>query len=207
MRETLRTIKNRDRLAVSSFRIWNVELDQYGDRQSIDSPMACTGVTHCYYMIEHMLFDDGDVNGISARSGKFASRKSARTTENLIDRLNGEDILGVNVAGSLRRDDYSKETADKLADEFMKRYGSLLVEAFDKFAPFEIHNKAALNVETSLKGNINPQIRAILFEGQNINRTFESYREHMERQIKQAKLNGIAVPPEIQAIIDQLNGA
>lgn len=206
MRETLRTIKARDLHAVSSLRIWNVELDQYGDKQTIDSPIACTGVTHCYYMIEHILFDDGDVKGISARSGKFSARKSERTTENLLERLDGENLLGAAVAGNLRRDDYTKESADKLAASFMERYGTLLVAAFDSFAPFAIHCKAALEISESLKGNKNPKIRTILFEGQNINRTFESYLAHMQRTATLAKRNSKPIPPEIQTTIAELEG-
>lgn len=206
MRETLRTIKGRDLHAESSLRIWNVELDQYGDKQTIDSAIACTGVTHCYYMIEHMLFDDGDVKGISARSGKFSARKSAKTTENLLERLDGENLLGAAVAGSLRRDDYTKDAADKLAKSFMDRYGTILVGTFDLFAPFAIHSKAALDVEVSLKGNKNPKIRTILFEGQNINRTFKNYRDHMQRVAKLAKQNTKSIPAEIQATIAELDG-
>lgn len=206
MRDTLRTIKQRDLHAKSSLRIWNVELDQYGDRQVIESPMACTGVTHCYYLIEHMLFDDGDVKGIGARSGKFSARKGSKMTENLVDRLDGENILGMAVAGSLRRDDYTKEAAERLGESFMGRYGAWMVAAFDSFLPFEIHNKTALETEASLKGNKNPQIKTILFDGQNIWRTFRNYRDHMHGLAKQAKLNGTVVPAEIQAIIDQLDG-
>jgi hypothetical protein len=203
MREVLRGIKARDLFQNSSLRIWNVELDQSGDRQSIESTIACTGVSHFYYMIEHMLLDDESVNGISARLGRFSSRRSTRTTECLIFRLNGANILGSSVAGSIKRDDYTRSAADTLAISFMNTYGNFLVKTFDNFEPFEIHCKAALDIEASLKGHKNPQIKNILFDGQNIGKTFKSYREHL---MEIAKSKDTLLPSEIKSIIDHLNG-
>ncbi len=93
MREELGEIKQRDIHSPASLRIWNVELDQYGDKRPIDSPMACTGVTHVFYMIEHILFDDEDVKGIGSRSGTFSKRRAENVTANLLTRLDGENIL------------------------------------------------------------------------------------------------------------------
>ena len=206
MRGELDVIKQRDLHAQASLRIWNVELDQYGDKQKIDSPMACTGVTHVYYMIEHMLFDDEDVKGVSARSGKFSRRRAEDATANLLSRLDGENLLGATAASALRRDDYPKDAADKLAKSFHNHYGRHLIAAYESFRPFEIHDQAGLKTETTLRGHSNPQIRTILFEGQNIGRTFGTYRKHMLDLAKQAKDNHVQLPTEVQSIIDQLSG-
>lgn len=204
LREALGTIKQQDQHAPHSLRIWNVELDQYRDKVQIESPMACTGVTHVYYAIEHMLLDEGDVKGLSARSGKFHKRTYVEAS--LLRRLDGENLLGATVAGSLKRDDYSLDAAKKLSVSFMRRYGTYLIGTLGTFSPFEIHNRAAIDVETSLQGHVNPQIRTILFEGQNIGRTFDDYLGHMEGVADAAKKFHTPLAPEIQASLTQLRG-
>lgn len=204
LRETLGHIKQKDVHAGSSMRIWNVELDQYRDRTKIDSPVACTGVTHVYYSIEHMLLDDNDVKGIGARSGKF--HKRAYVEGSLLRRLDGENLLGRDTAATLKRHTYTVAAARQLATVFHERYGQFLTAAFDLFMPFELHNRAAMDVERSLQGNKNPQIRTILFEGQNIGRTFEDYLEHIIEEEKWAKENGSSLAPEMATILAHLRG-
>jgi hypothetical protein len=204
LRDTLQRVKQKDLHSGSSMRIWNVELDQYRDRTKIESPVACTGVTHVYYSIEHMLLDDNDVKGIGARSGKFYRR--AWMEGSLLRRLNGENLLGRETAASLKRHTYPVAAAKLLSEEFHKRYGQFLIGAFDTFRPFETHNKACLETETSLQGHINPQIRNILFEGQNIGRTFADYLAHMQEAERKAKDANSPLAPEIQAILGTLRG-
>src|SRR5205807_1397963 len=80
----------------------------------------------------------------------------------------------------------------------------LIVSVFDRFKPFVVHSKAALQAETAL-GNTNPQVRAILFEGQNIGRTFTEYRSHMKEKEKAAKQTKTVLPPEVQNTIGKLD--
>ena len=204
LRETLGHIKEKDAHSCSSMRIWNVELDQYRDRVKIESPVACTGVSHVYYSIEHMLLDDNDVKGIGARSGKF--HKRAYVEGSLLRRLNGENRLGRETAATLKRHTYTIEAAKELADPFYEHYGQFLIAAFDTFKPFELHNKAALETEASLQGHTNPQIRNILFEGQNIGRTFADYLDYMIDAERKAKDARSPLAPEIQSILGHLRG-
>jgi hypothetical protein len=205
LRDTLGEIKRRDVNAESAFRIWNVELDQSTDRTVITSPMACTGVSHVYFCIEHMLLAHSkDVIGIRTRSGVFSNRKSVQTTEPLNARLDGANTLGVTVASTLRRDDYVSATAEKLSPVFRERFGKLILSVFDRFKPFVVHSKAALQAEAAL-GTTNPQVRAILFEGQNIGRTFTEYRTHMKDKEKAAKQTKTTLPPEVQNTITKLD--
>ncbi|TOA27336.1 hypothetical protein, partial [Vibrio parahaemolyticus] len=85
----LSKIKNDDNniLADSNFQIHNVELDQSGDRMKIQSPVAITGVTHLHYMIEHILLDSSNINGISKRDGRFKTRTSGDYFTNALTRL------------------------------------------------------------------------------------------------------------------------
>lgn len=202
LRDTLGRIKQKDVHSDSSMRIWNVELDQYRDRVKIESPVACTGVSHVYYSIEHMMFDGGDVNGVSPRSGKF--HKRAYVEASLLRRLDGENLLGRETAATLKRHTYTRDAAVRLATAYHERFGALLSSAFDTFGPFEFHNKAALELESELTAHANPQIRTILFDGQNIGRTFSDYLEYMIEQEKKAKESGDALAPEIQTILTSL---
>ena len=185
-------------------RIWNVELDQYRDRTKIESPVACTGVTHAYYAIEHMLLDDNDVKGLGARSGKF--HKRAYVEGSLLRRLDGENLLGKETAATLKRHTYTVTAARELSKAFHERYGRYLIAALDTFKPFEAHNRAALEIESSLQGHANPQIRTILFEGQNIGRTFSDYLDYMIDQERKAKDNDSTLAPEIHSILAHLRG-
>ena len=204
LREVLGSVKQLDVESPHSLRIWNVELDQFRNKQQLTSPMACTGVPHVYYAIEHMLLDVNDVKGVSARSGKFHKRSYVEAS--LIRRLDGENILGKVGASSLKRFDYSVDAAKKLTESFMKRYGNFLVGAFETFRPFEIHNGSAIVTEKSLDAQVNTQIRTILFEGQGIGRTFESYLEHLEAEEKRAKELKVSLAPELVASLKQLRG-
>ena len=206
LRDTLGEIKRRDVNAESAFRIWNIELDQSTDRTVITAPMACTGVSHIHFCIEHMLLSHSkDVSGIRPRSGVFSNRKSVQTTEPLNTRLDGANTLGVTVAATLRRDDYSSSTAAKLTPAYRDRFGKLILMMLDRFKPFVAHSRAALQIETAL-GNTNPQVRAILFEGQNIGRTFNEYRAYMKDKEKTARQAKQTLPPEIVGTISKLDG-
>ena len=143
LRDTLGIIKQRDVHAESAMRIWNIELDQFRDRIKVESPVACTGVPHVYYTIEHLMFDEGDIVGASARSGKFFKRTDLAA--GLLRRLNGRNILGAHQ---------------------------------------------------------NSQIRSILYEGQNIGRTFQVYQQYMADKKKTAA--GSQLPPALLAIINSL---
>ena len=200
LRDTLGIIKQRDVHAESAMRIWNIELDQFRDRIKVESPVACTGVPHVYYTIEHLMFDEGDIVGASARSGKFFKRTDLAA--GLLRRLNGRNILGAGLADTLQRHSYSADAAELLSKEFQKRYGVFLLRTFDEFGPFRAHNSATLAISTSLQAHQNSQIRSILYEGQNIGRTFQVYQQYMADKKKTAA--GSQLPPALLAIINSL---
>lgn len=204
LRHTLGHIKAKDAHSESPMRIWNVELDQYRDRIKIESPVACTGVSHVYYAIEHMLLDDHDVKGISARSGKFHKRSYVEGS--LLRRLDGENLLGKETAASLKRNIYTSQAAAELARAFHDRYGQYIIAALDSFKPYEVHNRAALELSQQLIQHANPQIRTILFEGQNIGRTFFDYLEYMSNLERKAKERDAALAPELHTTLIRLRG-
>jgi hypothetical protein len=74
LRATLSFIKQLDAKDDTGLRIWNVELDQEGDRVKIVSDAAFSGVSHLYHLTEHLLMN-GHARGIEARGKVGAPRK------------------------------------------------------------------------------------------------------------------------------------
>jgi len=150
-----------------------------------------------------MLSEGNDVKGLKPRSGKLYKRVNVAS---LLRRLNGENLLGQNVANALKRNTYSTNSADKLSKSFYDRYGSYLEKSFNIFEPYKFHNNATLETRSSLQGATNPAIKNILYEGQNISTTFNEYLNYMEDRERSAKLSGIPLPPEILTSLKKLQG-
>jgi hypothetical protein len=200
MRRSLSTIKNRDDRSQFSLRMWNVELDQSGDKLKILSPIAITGVNHIYYMVEHMLLDSGDICGVAPRSGKFYKRTNL---DDCLDRLNGKSLLGDDLAGSLRRDSFSSEAAEKLGAIFDQQFGYYLIRAFEAFAPSEVHNRAVLQLEARIQRYQDRQLRPIILEGQGLSRVFESHRSNLRQKLKEGYFSTDV--PTIEEALARLN--
>lgn len=204
LRRCLSRVKSKDLRSPFSFRIWNVELDQFRDKLRIQSPMALTGVSHLYYIVEHLLMDSGDVTGIAPRSGYFQIRTKL---DNCLDRLEGRDILGADVADSVRRDNFTDDVTSKLGTKFDERYSRFVISVFEQFAPYEAHNKAAVDLEERVEGFQDRQLRPILFEGQGIGRVFESHREAVRKKLSMTPEEGgfSTDVPQIEAIAKRLD--
>jgi hypothetical protein len=203
LRDTLSTIKKKDARSGASFRISNVELDQAHDRVKIDSPIAVTGVNHIYYFIEHILLNkrDEDVNGAKPRSGKFYKRTELQSA-GALERLDGRNVLGADVADATMRDFYTPEAGEKLSNEFRNRFGKHIVAVFERFKPFEAHANAVLWLEQQLASQSNTKLRPILFEGQGIGRTFAAHQENLADKLRSNEFGSEAT--KIQEIADRL---
>lgn len=182
LRRCLSEVKRKDSRSPYSFRIWNVELDQFGDKLKVQSSIANTGVSHVYYMIEHMLLDSGDVAGIAPRSGKFYKRTYL---VDCLDRLDGRNVLGATAADSTRRDNFSRDAEEKLGRVFDEHYGQFIISTFETFGPFERHNRAVLNLESRIEKHQDRQLRPILFDGQGIGRVFETHRSNLNQRLRE----------------------
>lgn len=205
LRSCLFKVKQKDQLSPYSLRISNIELDQSDkDKLKIENPIAITGVSHLYYIIEHLLLNkrDEDVNGVKPRSGKFATRKDLNLFL-CMSRLNGRNLLGAEVANSTKRDSFTVKAAEKLREEFDKKYSKFIIDVFEKFEFYENHNKAVLELEQQIEVYQDRQLKPILFQGQGISRVFDSYRENLKNQIKDEDYSNI---PEIQSISERLDG-
>ena len=203
LRDTLSTIKKKDTRSSTSLRIFNVELDQAHDRVKIDSPIAMTGVNHIYYFIEHILLNkrDEDVNGAKPRAGKFYKRTELQSA-GALERLDGRNVLGAEVADATMRDFYTPEVGAKLADKFRERFGGFIVATFERFQPFEAHCSAVLWLDQQLQLQSNTKLRPILFEGQGIGRTFSAHQENLAEKLRSGEFGSEAT--KIQEISDRL---
>lgn len=189
MRKTLSIIKNSDGDLRSGncMGIHCVELDQKSDKLKITSPVAITGVTHFYYIIEHLLLSrSGDSDGVSARSGRFSSRTDFMEAKARLECL---DELGQDVANSIRRNLFSSGVEEKLSIKFYEKYGSEMVRAFTKFKAFDAHNAAAIALKESLGSHSDVHLKPMLFDGQGMSRVFEDHREKLGTRLDQGYFN------------------
>lgn len=195
MRRTLSHIKERDARSPHALRIMNVELDQEGSRQKIQTPVAITGVPHIYYMTEHMMLDNGGtVRGVKPRAGTFYNRTRL---DDLLARLDGRNLLGAGTADTIRRDLFTAAAAEKLATQFDSRYGTFVIGALERFAPFDRHNRAVIEMGEQLEREQDRQLKPILLEGQGIGRVFEAHRTSLRQRLRNGYFRTDV--PEIEA--------
>ncbi|MER9490803.1 hypothetical protein NKI86_03100 [Mesorhizobium sp. M0320] len=195
MRRTLSHIKEKDERSPQALRIVNVELDQDGSRQKIQTPVAITGVPHVYYMIEHMMLDNGGtVKGVKPRTGTFYNRTRL---DDLLARLDGRNLLGAATADTMRRDLFTTAAADKLGRQFDTRYGSYIIGALERFAPFDRHNRAVIEIGEQLEREHDRQLKPILLEGQGIGRVFDAHRINLRQKLRSGYFKTDV--PEIEA--------
>lgn len=187
MRALLSKIKNGDRDFASShsMEIHNVELDQSGDRQAIISPMAFTGVPHLHYIVEHLLLDDGDINGISKRSGVFSKRKTNKYFEKALNRLDCENILGADAFDKISRDVFTSEDDAKLGEIFKERYGINVLKGLSIFKPFDAFSRATQTIKNIVDKHADVHLRPMLFDGQGIGRVFKEHRELLKLRLSE----------------------
>ena len=193
-----------DQRSNHSLRIHNVELDQGEDRTRLTDRISVTGVSHVYYLIEHLMLNHPgeDVVGLYPRRGVFALRKDLEGY-NTMERLDGVDKLGTDVVASTSRDLFSQDAAAKLGTSFMERYGRFIVSAFERFGPYEAHNRAVLALREELETHEDRKLIPILFDGQGIGTVFERHRSNLRDKLKQDYFEGDV--PEVEEVLVRLN--
>lgn len=218
MRSVLSKVKNDDNniLADSNFQIHNVELDQAGDRIKIQSPVAITGVTHLHYMIEHMLLDSSNVNGVSKRDGRFKTRTSGDYFTNALDRLKCEDVVGSEGYTQIRRDVFTNSDELALKESFDEIYGKFIIEFFKDFYPFDCFASSAESIKNLAQAHKDVHLKPMLFDGQGIAKIFESHRKtlsirldegyfkHDVPRIKELKVQLDATDNSLNQLVDKL---
>jgi hypothetical protein len=181
LRETLSHIKQLAEKDDTALRIWNVELDQEGDRVKVNSDVAFSGVSHLYSIAEHVLMSSDYVHGIEARSRVGAPK---RKLSEAYQRLGLKDDLPQDKREANTRSNYS----DEIRAEFRKRWAEKFVPVIDtifgKFQPLSAFARATLWLKEELKGRHEPELEAILFDGEGTARTFDEFRDGLDRRYR-----------------------
>ena len=206
MRKTLSTIKNNNDRSNSLLEIHSVELDQDSDKQKISNPIALTGVSHCYYIIEHLMLNKNEeVNGISNRKGRFTTRSTNDAISKALVRLEAFDRLGQDATNEIRRDFFSTKQINSLSEVYEEKYGKYISQTLDKLLIYNCHNKAAKKLKNQLSRHQDIHLKPMLFEGQGMIRTFKSHRENLELKLKDEKGHFNHKVPRLQSIKDDLD--
>jgi len=187
MREVLSKVKNGDKdlRADNYLEIHNVELDQNGDRQVITSPMAFTGVSHLYYIVEHLMLNSGDVNGTKKREGRFSTRTTGEYFTGALSRLDCENILGRDAFDSITRNIFTKVDEEKLSEAFNERYGKSILNALSSFGPYVDYAHATQTIKNETGKHADVHINPMLFDGQGIARVFTDHKNTLTNRLKE----------------------
>lgn len=200
LRATLSHIKGLDAKDDTGLRIWNVELDQEGDRVKIVSEAAFTGVNHLYHLISHILMAQAPVRGIEARGKAGAPRKSldyAYTRLCLKDTLTSDQRM-VNT-----RVNYSDEIAEVFRSTWTTLYVPIIDRILGKVYPFAAFARATINLNQELVGKRDAELEKMLFDGQATSRTFDDFREGLNRRVGDDEPNWTT--PEIKETLSRVN--
>ena len=200
LRATLSYIKALDAKDDTGLRIWNVELDQEGDRVKIVSDAAFSGVSHLYHVTEQLLML-GHARGIEARGKIGAPRKRL---DEAYDRLGLKDDLTSDQRTVNTRTNYS----DEIAEIFRKRWTDLYVpivdRVFGKVHPYAAFALATINLKEGLESRRDAELEKMLFDGQATARTFDDFREGLNRRVQDKEPNWTT--PEIRETLNRVNG-
>lgn len=201
LRATLSHIKGLSTLDATGMRIWNVELDQEGDRQKIVSDVAFTGVSHLYHLTYHLLMTTAPVRDISTRNTKGAPKTKL---DEAYERLGLKDELTQEHRNVNNRVNYS----DDIAEHFRKKWTALYLPIVEKILgdvhPYAAFAKATLRLNQDLIAQNQTKLEKMLFDGQATARTFDAFNEGLSRRYGDKEKNWCT--PEIKVTLERVQG-
>jgi hypothetical protein len=198
LRELLSSIKDGGR--TDSFRIWNVELDQEGDRMRVTSPTAYSGVTHLYYMTEQILMSSDPVRDTAPRPKVGAPRRNLGAA---IERLGLREEMTAETREANTRFNYSPEVRRVFRDRFRHRFVPIICRLLGGLWPYEQFGDAAIALHDKLRAEDPVQFKA-LFDGQSTARAYSDLGEGLSRRIKEGEIGWDT--PEMRAARDRIAG-
>ncbi len=201
LRETLSFVKGLDAKDDTGLRIWNIELDQEGDRVKVGSEVSFSGVSHLYHLTEHLLMTPSPVRGIEARGKAGAPRKRL---DDAFGRLGLKDELTADQKAANTRFNYSDEIADAFRKKWHDRYVPIVDRIFGKLHPFDSFSRAAIGLNKDLIGRRDTVLEKMLFDGQATARTFDDFREGLNRRVSDKEPGWTT--PEIQTTLSRVDG-
>jgi hypothetical protein len=199
LRETLTHIKGLDAKDDTGLRIWNVELDQEGDRVRLNSDVAFTGVSHLYHVSEHLLMNS-PARGIEARGKVGAPRKRL---DDAFERLGLKDQLTADQRNFNTRVNYSDDIKELFHTKWKELYVPIVDRILGKLHPFAAFAKATLLLNQHLRSNRDTELEKMLFDGQATSRTFDDFREGLNRRVQDKEPNWTT--PEIKGTLERVN--
>lgn len=201
LRETLSHVKQFGSKDETGLRIFNIELDQEGDRVKVGSDVAFSGVSHLYHLTEHILMSDDIVHGIEAKGKVGAPRKRLHMA---YVRLGLKDSIVQVKREANTRTNYSDEIANEFRTKWRELYVPPIERMLSKFHPFAAFSNATLALQQELIGAHDPELEKMLFDGQATARTFDEFREGLERRNKDKEPGWTS--PEITETLTRVDG-
>jgi hypothetical protein len=199
LRTTLSHVKSLGLRDDTALRLWNVELDQEGDRVRIVSDAAFSGVSHLYHMIDNLMMAPQPARKIEARGKIGAPRKRL---DQAYDRLNLKDELTQEQRDLNSKTNYSEDFAKHFRKKWEDLYIPIIDKIFAKFQPFSAFSLAGINIEHQLIARRDTVLSKMLFDGQSTARTFEEFHDGLERRISEPEWN----TPEIKQTLINTSG-
>jgi len=200
LRATLSHIKNLDIKDDTGLRIWNIELDQEGDRVKVGSDVAFSGVSHLYHLTDHLLMSASPARGIEARGKLGAPRKRL---DEAFERLGLKDELTADQKAANTRVNYSDEIADVFRRQWSKLYVPIIDRLFGKVHPFAAFSAATIHLNQALVAKRDVELEKMLFDGQATARTFDDFRDGLDRRVSDNEPNWKT--PEIEQKLKLVN--
>lgn len=179
MRSTLSMIKSLDPDSGADLRIWNIELDQEGDKTRIVSPVAFSGVSHLYSSIERLLVEDRTFS-TRATKQKGAPR---RKLELAYERLGLKNKLTAAQKEANSRYNYSEEIGQLFCENWDRTSGKVMVSILSSLAPFVAFAIADNEIRTTVVQEGKTAIERVLFDGQASSRTLDAFFDGLNRRI------------------------
>jgi len=181
LRETLSYIKALDIKDDTALRIWNVELDQEGDRVKVGSDVAFSGVNHLYHVADTMLMSNSPARGIEQKSKTGAPRKRL---DDAYQRLALKDVLTADQRDVNTKFNYSDEIAEAFRSKWKELYVPIIDRLLGKIHPFDSFSRATIVLNQDLIAGRDTALEKMLFDGQATSRTFDEFRDGLHRRIK-----------------------
>lgn len=200
MRKVLTDIKTFDARSDATVRLWNVELDAHQDKNRLYSPVAITGVTHLYHLIETAMLGDPPQHKLQISNVKLGKRTDLDL--HALSRLRAKNKLRKQHWNS-KREACDAEATAILVECFTDWYGQYIVRILSEFAPYDRSNRVSYELHEELSASsadAAAAIKAMLFDGQGMDRVFESYTASLRDEAKKAKNDGQIVDPHLNAV-------
>ena len=188
LRGVLGYIKDLNIGSTEAIRLSAIELDNDKDRSVLKSPVAITGVTHLNGLVERLMLADAPAPGLTIRSQNLWLKKQLAPC--FFERLGVHGRLPPGAEKVIRRDSCDRDSMTILEEEFVDVYLPVIVRGLDAFAPYLVHHEAAAMLYSKLEaGATSDFYRAILFEGEGMNRVFSEFQKKIDEMLQEGEFD------------------